>query len=99
MKFNNFGKRYKFFVKAVENNKLKEKQLIKDKTKSAKTKQPIIQYHESNTEMTDKIKGLNNQLKSITKVITEIYSSEDKLVLSEKKEKILKTLNSSEYVE
>ena len=45
------------------------------------------------------IKELNNQIKSLTKVITEICSSDDKLVLSQKKEKILKILNSAEYQE
>ena len=99
MKFNNFGKCYKSFANAVENNKPKEKQLIKDKTKSTKTKKPLIQHCKLNAEMMDVIEDLNNQLKSITKVIIEICSSNNKLVSSEKKEKILKTLNSNKYVE
>jgi hypothetical protein len=49
--------------------------------------------------MIEVIEGLNNQLKSITKVITDIYSSDNESVSSQKKEKIMKTLNSNEYKE
>ena len=40
MHFNNFGKRYKSYAKAVESNKSKPMQIIKDKPQASKNKLP-----------------------------------------------------------
>jgi len=72
--------------------------MIKDKTKGVSVKLILKQY-QSNADMIGMIEGLNNQLKSIAKIITEIYSSDDKSVSSQKKEWIMKILNFKEYKE
>ena len=58
-----------------------------------------MKQYQSNVDIIGIIEGLNNQLKCITKAITEIYSSDNELVLSQKKEQIIKILNSKEYKE
>ena len=44
------------------------------------------------------IEGINNQLKSLTTVIKEFFSSDDDSVSSEKKAKILQKITLDKYI-
>ena len=86
MKFNNFGKRHKSFAKAVESSKPKPVSIIKDRNKGVSIKSTQKKQYQSNVDIIGIIERLNNQLKSIAKAITEMYSSDDESVSSQKKE-------------
>ena len=86
MKINNFSKRYKSFMKAMESSKPKPRQILKENKKSSISKLSTINTNSyGNTDMIEVIESLNNQLKSITKVITDICSSNNESVSSQKR--------------
>ena len=97
MKVKGFGKRYKSFAKAVigwEKNDNKQSEKPKDPSIIQKPKRHKKVISGNVMSLID---GMNKQLKSLIQVITNICSSDDDLVHSEKKARILEKINSTEY--
>ena len=82
----------------MESSKPKPRQILKENKKSSMSKSSTTNTNSyKNMDMIEVIESLSNQLKSITKVITNMCSSDDESVSFQKKDKIIKILNLEEY--